>query len=105
MDAEMDEVKKLYINFKKALLEGDIEKFYDEVDLLNIYDFAGDENDLFVQFEILRLAARAFPESPDFGARSAFFLKEILDEADGARALSASAQGGLICLEPAGSVI
>ena len=51
MDAEMDEVKKLYINFKKALLEGDIEKFYDEVDLLNIYDFAGDENDLFVQFE------------------------------------------------------
>lgn len=88
MDAEMDEVKKLYINFKKALLEGDIEKFYDEVDLLNIYDFAGDENDLFVQFEILRLAARAFPESPDFGARSAFFLKEILDEADGARALA-----------------
>lgn len=88
MDAEMDEIKKLYVSFKKTLLTGDVEKFYDEVDLLNIYDFAGDENDLFVQFEILRLAARMFPESTDFEARSAFFLKEILDEQAGAKALA-----------------
>lgn len=89
MDAEMEEVKKLYIIFRKSLLEGDIEKFYDEVDLLNIYDFAVDENDLFVQFEILRLAARAFPDSPEFGSRGAFFLKDVLDDSDGARALAA----------------
>lgn len=88
MDAEMDEVRSLYIKFKNALMAGDVEKFYDEVDLLNIYDYAGDENDLFVQFEILRLASRSFPESPDFASRSAFFLKEVLDESDGAKALA-----------------
>lgn len=84
----MDEVRSLYIKFKNALIAGDVEKFYDEVDLLNIYDYAGDENDLFVQFEILRLASRSFPESPDFASRSAFFLKEVLDESDGAKALA-----------------
>lgn len=88
MDAEMEEVKKLYISFRKSLLNGDVEKFYDEVDLLNIYDFAIDENDLFVQFEILRLAARMFPDSPEFGSRGAFFLKDVLDDPEGSRALA-----------------
>lgn len=89
MDAEMEEVRRLYLVFKKSLFDRDIEKFYDEVDLLNIYDYAVDENDLMVQFEILRLARQLFPESSDFGVRNAYFMKEVLDEQEGARAIAA----------------
>lgn len=93
MDNDLEDVKRQYRELKEALLKGENSTFYSESDLLNIYDFAGDERDLHVQFEILALAASRFPDSVEFGSRRTFFIKDVLNEQGAAREIAARHQG------------
>lgn len=93
MDNDLEDVKRQYHELKDALLKGENSTFYSESDLLNIYDFAGDERDLHVQFEILALAASRFPDSIEFGSRRTFFIKDVLNEPAAAKEIAEQHHG------------
>ena len=49
MDSEQRRVKKLYQQFRRDLTKGEIPSDYDENDLIEIYDFASDNGDEYIQ--------------------------------------------------------
>ena len=65
-----------YREFKKCLRDGSFPK-YDELDLIEIFDVAGDNNDYYVQTEVLMLGARLFPESEELLQRRGFLYSKI----------------------------
>ena len=55
MDSEQRRVKKLYQQFRRDLTKGEIPSDYDENDLIEIYDFASDNGDEYIQLSVLQI--------------------------------------------------
>ena len=74
--AQSDEqyMRELYERFRHGVMNNDNSEFYDENELLDIYDFAQDEGDDMVQLYVLLTGARLYPDSDFLDERKAFFL-------------------------------
>ncbi len=77
----------LYQEFKKAVTTPASEApFFDEGDLIDIFDFAGDKNDDVVRTEVIAMAARLYPDSDALKVRKALYYY-FIEQEDMARAL------------------
>ena len=74
-------MKELYERFRKGVLANDASEFYDEDELLDIYDYAQDEGDEMTQLYVLLTGARLYPGSDFLDERKAFFLSAINEDA------------------------
>lgn len=79
---ESNEREQLYQNFKKSLAKPITERFFDESELVDIFDYAGDIEDDYVRLEVLIVAARLYPDSSMLADRHALFYLD--QENDGA---------------------
>lgn len=84
MDQEQRRREKLYMKFRADLVSGHIASGYDENDLIEIYDYANDIYDEYVQMEVILSGARIYPESEELAQRRAFFLYTTLSMTEGA---------------------
>ena len=82
MDDERNSLDENYREFKENLKKGVFPK-YDEYDLIEIFDVAGDNHDYYVQTEVLMLGARLFPQSSELLQRRGFLYANINPEALG----------------------
>lgn len=73
-DNSADDRQQLLEQFLKELSSGADAVFYDEDDLIEIYDYATDTGDDFARFEILMCGARLYPTSVPLAERKAFYL-------------------------------
>ncbi len=74
---------ELYRRFRLALKRPVGERFFDEDELVEIYDYAGDLNDDYVQSEVLFCGARLYPESQALAERRAlYYLDTTIDDSD-----------------------
>ncbi len=55
-----------YLKFKNCIKDRSFPR-YEEPDLIEIFDVAGDNSDYYVQAEVLLLGVRLFPESEEIG--------------------------------------
>ena len=78
MDQEQQRREQLYETFKKGLTGETAFGQFDENDLIDIYDYACDIDDGYVQFEVIMQAGRLFPESNELTQRKAYFLFDNL---------------------------
>lgn len=74
-------MKELYEKFRAGVRNNNNAEFYEEDELLDIYDYAQDEGDDMVQLYVLLTGARLYPDSDFLDERKAFFLSSINDEA------------------------
>jgi tetratricopeptide (TPR) repeat protein len=77
IDKPKDERRALYDKFKEELAQSndDSATFFDEDDLVVIYDQASDLSDEYVQMEVLLHGYRYFPDSEQLAARKALLYK------------------------------
>lgn len=67
--------RELYEEFRKKLQSGDeADIFYDEDDLVEIYDQASDMEDEYVKLQVLLAAYRLYPKSEAMAARRGYFF-------------------------------
>ena len=76
-----DKMQQIYEQFRSDLASGTADLYYDEMELLDVFDYAGDVHDDYIRTETLLLAARLFPNSDEFAKRRAIFLSSINDTA------------------------
>jgi len=74
-------MRDLYGRFLQGVRENNNSEFYEEDELLDIYDYAQDEGDEMVQLYVLLAGARLYPDSDFLDERKAFFLSAVNDEA------------------------
>ncbi len=74
-------MKELYDRFRREVLEEKTVDYYEEDELLDIYDYAQDEGDVMVQFYVFLTARRLHPDSTLFDERAGFFLSYISNDA------------------------
>lgn len=74
-------MRELYERFLNGVLSNDNSEFYDQDELLDIYDYAQDEGDEMTQLYVLLAGARLYPDSSFLDERKAFFLSALNDEA------------------------
>ncbi len=74
------------------------ERFFDEDDLIEIFDYAGDLNDDFLRIEALLCGARYYPDSEDLLVRRGIFFSQYSDDAR-AQFLSYNPTHGNLILE------
>ena len=67
-------MRELYERFLKGVRDNMNSEFYEEDELLDIYDYAQDEGDEMVQLYVLLAGARLYPDSDFLDERKAFFL-------------------------------
>lgn len=70
-------LKKLYDRFVGDVMYNRNSEFYDENELLDIFDYAQDEGDELTQMYVLLSGARLYPDSKFLDERKAFFLAAI----------------------------
>jgi len=63
MDEETNGRQELYERFRQSLSQPLSERYFDEEELVEIYDYAGDVSDDYVQLEVLLCGARLYPDS------------------------------------------
>lgn len=63
----------LYNRYRQAAGRRDAKEFFDEDDLIDIYDYANDVNDDFVRLEVLFDAASRYPDSRELLDRRRYF--------------------------------
>ena len=63
MDEETNSRQELYDRFRQSLSQPLTERYFDEEELVEIYDYAGDVSDDYVQLEVLLCGARLYPDS------------------------------------------
>ncbi|MDE6491323.1 MAG: hypothetical protein K2L49_09225 [Muribaculaceae bacterium] len=84
MEEPADERRQLYDRFRSELAENPHDIFFDEKELVEIYDQAGDLDDERVKLEVLMHGFRLYPDSEDLAVRRAYmYYNYHLD--DGAR--------------------
>lgn len=83
MDDSQDERKILYDRFRQDVSLSSFPEYYDENDLIEIFDYAGDVDDDFVRLEVLLHGARLFPDSDGLAIRRGYFYYSISND-DGA---------------------
>lgn len=97
MDDYSAENQELLERFEKALQAGkDSGDWFDEDELLTIFDYAGDNGNDYIRAEALMWAARYFPDSEPLRERRAVFYADLIGD-DAVRrftANSAAADGG-----------
>lgn len=74
-------MRELYLRFRKNVEENDNSEFYEQDELLDIYDYAQDEADDMIMLHVFLAGARLYPDSPFLDERKAFFLSAINDQA------------------------
>lgn len=74
-------MRELYQRFLAGVKDSDNSEFYEEDELLDIYDYAQDEGDEMVQLYVLLAGARLYPDSDFLDERKAFFLSAINSDA------------------------
>lgn len=73
-DANDDSRVKLYDEFRRAVTSPDARSVYfDEGDLIEIFDYAGDQGDDATRTEVIAVASRLYPDSDDLKIRKAFY--------------------------------
>lgn len=72
-----DERKELLDRFLQELESNRSEVYFDESDLVEIYDYARDTQDFRVCLEVLLVASRLYPKSVAIGERLAFYMYEL----------------------------
>lgn len=77
----MIEIRDLYNRFKTDILSGENMISCDEDILLDVFDYARGIQDTFVQMEVLFMAAKLFPDNPEFLCRRGLLYKNAGDEA------------------------
>lgn len=80
MDNETNPREELYLRFKESLRHPVNDRFFDEDELVDIYDYAGDMDDDYVQLEVLLCGARLYPESEILAERKALLYLDTTDE-------------------------
>lgn len=73
-------MRELYERFLSDVMNNNNSEFYEEDELLDIYDYAQDEGDDMVQLYVLLAGARLYPESKFLDERKAFFLSAVNDQ-------------------------
>lgn len=78
------ERKELLDNFRNALRQGSQSdsSWFDEDDLLDIFDYAGDTGNDYLRAEALMWGARYFPDSERLRERRAVFYSDVLTDKD-----------------------
>lgn len=76
-----DSRRQLYERFRADLAEDRRNLFYDEEDLLEVYDYATDIHDRFIALEVLFAAERLCPSSVPMAERKALFYLGYDDDA------------------------
>lgn len=71
---------QLYERFRQALARPVGERFFDEDELIDIFDYAGDISDDYVRAEVLFCAARLYPDSDELLVRRSLFYCDTLDD-------------------------
>ncbi len=67
--------------FRDSLKKPMSERYFDEDDLIEIFDYAGDLNDDFLRMEALMCGARYYPDSDALMERRGIFYSQYSDEA------------------------
>lgn len=78
-DEEINGRRQLYERFRESLRKPVSERYFDEDELIEIFDYAGDIDDGYVRFEVLCCGARLYPDSAALADRRALLY---LDEDD-----------------------
>lgn len=81
-----DERRDLMERFLQELERNRADVYFDESDLVEIYDYARDTQDFRVCLEVLLLASRLYPGSVALGERLAFYMYD-LGSVDGAESM------------------
>lgn len=76
-----DEREELLERFRESLSRPMADRFFDEDDLIEIFDYAGDLNDDYLRMEALMCAARYFPDSEELLERRGIFYSQYSDDA------------------------
>lgn len=71
-DDSEDDRKQLLDRFLAEIAQGSGNVFFDEDDLVEMYDYAADTNDDYARMELLLCASRLYPSSEALGERKAF---------------------------------
>lgn len=77
---ENNSVEALYEMFRDSVLHGRDDNFSEE-NLIDIFDFAGDNNDDFIRLEVLLKGAAKYPDSDFLNKRKAIFLSGLSNDA------------------------
>lgn len=93
-----DEREALLERFRDSLSRPMADRFFDEDDLIEIFDYAGDLNDDYLRMEALMCAARYFPDSEELLERRGIFYSQYSDDARD-QFLKHNPQGGNLILE------
>lgn len=80
MEDDEDRLDILYNRFKADLKGSPDSLYYDEQELVDIFDYSGDIRDDHVRLEALLLGNRLFPDSTDLLKRRAIFLGDVGEE-------------------------
>lgn len=75
-----DDIKQLYERFKVDLAERPADMYYDEDDIIMVYDLAGDYQDRYVQLHALMLGRRLYPGSEQLELRLGLAMLDMYDE-------------------------
>ena len=78
-DDESNPREELYQSFLKSLKEPATERFFDEDELVEIFDYAGDLADDYARAEVLFCGARLYPESAPLKERRALLYFDLED--------------------------
>lgn len=84
-DNNTDDRQELLERFIKEISSGTGSVFYDEDELIELYDYASDIGNDYVRFEVLMCGSRLYPSSVALGERKAFFFY-MEDNEEAARA-------------------
>lgn len=82
MDDFSDERDELCQRFRESLSKPISERFYDEDELVELFDYAGDLSDDYLRMEILLCGARFYPDSEPLRLRRAIFYNGFESDAE-----------------------
>lgn len=77
MEQAADKMRLLYEQFKQQLAKQSGLTYYDESELVDIFDYAGDVHDNYVRLEVIILGRRLFADSMDLLKRHAVLLADM----------------------------
>ena len=80
MDEEKNPREELYTRFKESLSQPVSQRYFDEDELIDLFDYAGDLQDDYVQLETLLCGARLYPESRGLSERRLLFYLDTSDD-------------------------
>jgi len=80
-DENDDRRRELCERFRESLKKPVGERFFDEDELVDLFDFAGDMADDYLKMEVLLCGARLYPESQQLKERRAIFYSFVNDDA------------------------